>query len=124
MEWKPERWLAGAKGVPDAVKGVPGVWGNVLSFLGGPKACIGYRFSLYECVLSFPTSFLTMTLIVHYVSRTKIILHALVSAFGFELAVPKEEIAGRGGMVARPVLKSKLEEGGQLPLIVKRVEGE
>jgi cytochrome P450 len=29
---------------------MPGVWGNVLSFLGGSHACIGYKFSLYECV--------------------------------------------------------------------------
>jgi cytochrome P450 len=36
--------------LPDTIKDVPGVWGNVLSFLGGAHACIGYRFSLYECV--------------------------------------------------------------------------
>jgi cytochrome P450 len=49
-EWKPERWLSeqGRNGVPDAVKGVPGVWSNMLSFLGGERACIGFRFSLYE----------------------------------------------------------------------------
>ena len=27
---------------------VPGVWGNLLSFLGGARSCIGYRFALAE----------------------------------------------------------------------------
>jgi cytochrome P450 len=27
---------------------VPGVWGNVLTFIGGPRNCIGYRFALAE----------------------------------------------------------------------------
>jgi cytochrome P450 len=31
---------------------MPGVFGNILSFIGGAHACIGYRFSLYECVPS------------------------------------------------------------------------
>jgi cytochrome P450 len=49
-EWKPERWMPGHEhpGVPTTVKGIPGVWGNMLSFLGGGRACIGFRFSIYE----------------------------------------------------------------------------
>ena len=31
---------------------MPGVWGHLLTFLGGPHACIGYRFSITECVRS------------------------------------------------------------------------
>jgi cytochrome P450 len=41
---RPERW----ESVPEAVSSIPGVWGNILSFLGGPRSCIGYRFSLME----------------------------------------------------------------------------
>ena len=40
----PDRW----NNLPDAVSAVPGVWGNMLTFIGGPRACIGYRFSLVE----------------------------------------------------------------------------
>jgi cytochrome P450 len=46
-QWKPERWMDG-KGLPEAVKNVPGVWGNLMTFLGGGRACIGFKFSLYE----------------------------------------------------------------------------
>jgi cytochrome P450 len=41
---RPERW----ESVPEAVSNIPGVWGNMLTFLGGPRSCIGYRFSLME----------------------------------------------------------------------------
>lgn len=46
MILRPERW----ENLPDAVSSIPGVWGNLLSFLGGPRSCIGYRFSLVEYV--------------------------------------------------------------------------
>lgn len=44
---RPERWA----NVPEAAQSVPGVWGNLMSFLGGPRSCIGYRFSLVESVI-------------------------------------------------------------------------
>ena len=44
IDFRPERW----ESVPEASSAVPGVWGNMLTFLGGPRACIGFRFSLIE----------------------------------------------------------------------------
>ena len=41
---RPERW----ENIPKSASSVPGVWGNLLTFIGGPRACIGYRFSLVE----------------------------------------------------------------------------
>ena len=39
LEWKPERWL---KPLPDEViqARVPGVYSNMLTFLGGGRACM------------------------------------------------------------------------------------
>lgn len=48
--YRPERWA----NLPEATSSIPGVWSNLLSFLGGPRACIGYRFSIVECVPPSP----------------------------------------------------------------------
>jgi cytochrome P450 len=49
-EWKPERWMKGPghDGVPDVVKTIPGLWGNLMTFGSGTHSCIGFRFALYE----------------------------------------------------------------------------
>ncbi|KAJ3559695.1 hypothetical protein NM688_g182 [Phlebia brevispora] len=46
-EWKPERWLSP---LPDAVKDahIPGVYANLMTFLGGGRACIGFKFAQLE----------------------------------------------------------------------------
>jgi hypothetical protein len=46
---RPGRW----EHVPEAAAAIPGVWGNMMTFLGGPRACIAYRFALVEWVLKF-----------------------------------------------------------------------
>lgn len=69
-----------------------------MSFLGGPRACIGYRFSLIEM---------------------KALIFALVRAFEFELAVPPEEIIKKSTAVQRPLVRSEMVKGCQLPLLIK-----
>ncbi|KAJ6510544.1 cytochrome P450 [Mycena sanguinolenta] len=93
MEFIPERWDSGS--ISNAI---PGVWGHMLSFLGGPRACIGYRFSLVEM---------------------KVLLFTLVRAFEFELAVPATDIEKKTSVVQRPLVKSEREAGNQMPLILK-----
>ncbi|KAF5328482.1 hypothetical protein D9611_014531 [Ephemerocybe angulata] len=46
-EWKPERWMKPLPGsVADAK--VPGVYSHLMTFLGGGRACIGFKFSQLE----------------------------------------------------------------------------
>ncbi|KAI9059130.1 cytochrome P450 [Trametes sanguinea] len=92
LEFRPERW----EQPPEVSADIPGIWGHLLSFLGGPRACIGYRFSLTE---------------------TKAALFTLLRAFEFELAVPPEHVMTRTAPLQRPFLRG--EERPQLPLIVK-----
>ncbi|KAG6854181.1 hypothetical protein C0991_009833 [Blastosporella zonata] len=93
-EFKPERW----ESTPEAAASIPGVWGNMLTFLGGPRSCIGYRFSLVEM---------------------KALLFTLVRAFEFELAVPVEDVDKKSTIVQRPVLKSEPKGGNQLPMFIR-----
>ncbi|KAE9404972.1 cytochrome P450 [Gymnopus androsaceus JB14] len=94
LEFKPERW----ENIPEAVTSIPGVWGNMMTFLGGARACIGYRFSLVEM---------------------KALLFVLIRGFEFELAVPMEDIVKKSAIVQRPWVKSEPEKGSQLPLLVR-----
>lgn len=93
-EFNPDRWAS----LPEVASQVPGVWGHVMTFLGGPRACIGYRFSLVEM---------------------KALLFTLVRAFEFELAVPASDVGKRSTIVQRPFLRSDPENKSQLPLLVK-----
>jgi len=94
LEFKPERW----EKLPEAVAEIPGVWGNMMTFIGGPRACIGYRFSLIEM---------------------KALLFTLVRAFEFELAVPAKDVGKRSALVQRPIILSDREGGNYMPLIIK-----
>ncbi|KAJ6558119.1 cytochrome P450 monooxygenase [Mycena capillaripes] len=93
MEFIPERWEARSTS-----NSIPGIWGHMLTFLGGPRACIGYRFSLVEM---------------------KALLFTLVRAFEFELAVPASDIEKKAAVVQRPIVRSEREAGNQMPLIIK-----
>ncbi|KAI0360869.1 cytochrome P450 [Trametes cingulata] len=93
LEFKPARW----EHPPAAIADMPGVWSHLLTFIGGPRACIGYRFSLVEL---------------------KAILFHLVRSFEFELAVPPEEIATITASLQRPTLRNMPHAGPQLPLKV------
>ncbi|TEB18987.1 cytochrome P450 [Coprinellus micaceus] len=46
-EWKPERWLSPQ---PESVTQarIPGVYSNLMTFLGGGRSCIGFKFSQLE----------------------------------------------------------------------------
>ncbi|KAF9060705.1 cytochrome P450 [Rhodocollybia butyracea] len=82
-EFRPERWLQ----LPDSVKSIPGVYSNLMTFFGGSRGCIGWRFALMEM---------------------KVLLFTLVRSFEVELEVPKEQIVtSRAAAMQRPSLSSE-----------------
>ncbi|KAI0059700.1 cytochrome P450 [Artomyces pyxidatus] len=96
-EWKPGRWLAP---LPESVveARIPGVYSNLLTFVGGGRACIGFKFSQLEM---------------------KVVLSQLIREFRF--APSSKEIVWRFGSVTSPSVKGSTDVGPKMPLIVERV---
>ncbi|KAI0687587.1 cytochrome P450 [Earliella scabrosa] len=46
-EWKPERWLSSLPNTVTDAK-IPGVYSNLMTFFGGGRACIGFKFAQLE----------------------------------------------------------------------------
>ncbi|KZS96656.1 cytochrome P450 [Sistotremastrum niveocremeum HHB9708] len=97
-EYRPERW----EKVPEIAHEVPGVWGDLMTFIGGPRSCIGYKFSVIEM---------------------KALIFTLIRAFTFELSDPTLEIYGKTSIVTRPLVRGQEEKGNQMPLKVSLVGG-
>lgn len=51
-EFKPERWLDDESGVPEKAKEVQG-YHHLLTFVDGPRTCLGKGFALAEFKVSF-----------------------------------------------------------------------
>lgn len=77
---------------------VPGVWGNMLSFLGGARNCIGYKLALAEI---------------------STILFVLIRSFEFQELKSKPEVEKKASVVMRPRIKGEESAGLQMPLMVK-----
>ncbi|VDC03304.1 unnamed protein product [Peniophora sp. CBMAI 1063] len=95
-EWKPERWL---KPLPQAVVDarIPGVYSNTLTFSGGARSCIGFKFSLLE---------------------QKCVLAQFVSSFEFRPS-RKHQVSWWFGNISGPVVGDLKNYRAQLPLCVK-----
>ncbi|TFK92491.1 cytochrome P450 [Polyporus arcularius HHB13444] len=94
-EWKPERWLSP---LPESVTKakIPGVYSNLMTFWGGGRACIGFKFSQLEM---------------------KVVLSTLVSRFHFELT--EKPIRWNLAGVVYPTVG--IESHPTLPMKVTRV---
>jgi len=94
-EWKPERWL---ESLPEAVSDahIPGVYSNLMTFLGGGRSCIGFKFSQLEM---------------------KVVLSLLIESFKFSPS--NKEIVWYMAGIASPAVPGSKSSGSQLPLIVE-----
>ncbi|EJD37313.1 cytochrome P450 [Auricularia subglabra TFB-10046 SS5] len=90
-KFRPERWDS----VPQGAASIPGIAPSLLSFIGGPRACIGHRFAVAEM---------------------KALLFHIVRGFKFSLAIDKSELWSRTGTLLRPQLRK--DNSVQLPLLV------
>ncbi|ODO08024.1 hypothetical protein I350_03607 [Cryptococcus amylolentus CBS 6273] len=100
-EFRPERFSQDlSTGSTGGWGQIPGVWGNVMTFLGGPHNCIGYRFSLAEI---------------------KVLLFVLLRNFEFQELHSKPEIEKKASVVMRPKVVGEEEAGPQLPLMVRPI---
>ncbi|KAI0349754.1 cytochrome P450 [Trametes cingulata] len=76
-EWRPERWL---EPLPRSVEEAPnsGVYAHLLTFLGGGRSCIGFKFALLEM---------------------KVVLTLLLANFTFEPCVDKPIFWNHSGVI-------------------------
>ncbi|KIK57108.1 hypothetical protein GYMLUDRAFT_774192 [Collybiopsis luxurians FD-317 M1] len=91
-EWKPERWL---EPLPTAVTDarIPGVYSHLMTFIGGGRSCIGFKFSQLEM---------------------KVVMSVLVEKFKFSPSVQDDETFWQMNGVTAPVVGK--DKHPQLPI--------
>ncbi|KAJ6473350.1 cytochrome P450 [Mycena vitilis] len=95
LEFKPERWQDGKAGLRTAkVNG--GVYGNMMTFIGGPRSCIGFQFALLEM---------------------KVVLAVLLRTFKFSAATGEVKWK-MSGIIAIPTVDGEV----QMPLTVEKID--
>jgi hypothetical protein len=102
-----------------------------MTFIAGAHACIGYRFSVVECVYRTTTPLSLAKacrgapqiggLLTDYLCRIKALLFTFLRTFEFELAIEPADIIRKTGIVGRPVIASNPSAGPQLPLLIRLV---
>ncbi|RXW15975.1 hypothetical protein EST38_g9878 [Candolleomyces aberdarensis] len=96
-DWKPERWFSP---VPEKVveARIPGVYSHLMTFIGGGRACIGFKFSLMEM---------------------KVLMYVLVDQFKFTPA-KQEIIWTMAGLTTPMVDRSKVQP--EMPIMISRAD--
>ncbi|KAG9003824.1 hypothetical protein FRB93_010840 [Tulasnella sp. JGI-2019a] len=101
LDFNPERWFKPESHSRSSE--IPGVYSGIMTFIGGPRHCIGYRFALAEM---------------------KVLANALIRNISYSLPDPEYEIEKKSGIVTRPLVT--LRDGTKkscMPLILKGVGG-
>ncbi|KIK66524.1 hypothetical protein GYMLUDRAFT_239459 [Collybiopsis luxurians FD-317 M1] len=93
-EWKPERWLSP---LPTTVTDarIPGVYSHLMTFIGGRRSCIGFKFSEMEI---------------------KVVVSVLVESFKFSPSAHDPEIFWQMNGITAPVVGN--DQHPQLPIII------
>ncbi|EJD45579.1 cytochrome P450 [Auricularia subglabra TFB-10046 SS5] len=94
-EFRPERW----ESLPTATSSIPGISPHLMTFIGGPRSCIGHRFAVAEI---------------------KVLLFHIVRRFEFRLAVDAADIYSTSNASLRPQLRG--DDSFQMPLLMSPVE--
>ncbi|KAL0945522.1 hypothetical protein HGRIS_001004 [Hohenbuehelia grisea] len=97
LEFKPERWLAP---LPETVlqAHLPGIYSHMMTFSGGGRACIGFKFSQLEM---------------------KVVLSELISTF--EFLPSKEKICWNMNGITTPAVEESSMNGPQMPIMISLV---
>ncbi|GAA6000333.1 hypothetical protein JCM10207_007966 [Rhodosporidiobolus poonsookiae] len=98
-EFRPERWLDDDNKIESKV----GVWSGLMSFVHGPRACIGYKFAIYEL---------------------KAVISVLIDDFDFRPRDPDMQIVHRHQMVVKPLVVGEKHLGPRMPLQVRMAKRE
>ncbi|KAL0954834.1 hypothetical protein HGRIS_003778 [Hohenbuehelia grisea] len=117
-EWKPDRWLSP---LPESVTSAhtPGIYSNLMTFLGGGRSCIGFKFSQLEMSEYTISTFMSR---VHLGIMAEAVLSVMVESFVFSL--PKEEIVWNMTAIATPTVKGAKGVMAQMPLKMELVKGQ
>ncbi|KAI6020453.1 cytochrome P450 [Pisolithus microcarpus] len=94
-KFKPDRWTSMSDDGKEAV--TVGVYANLLTFLGGPRACIGWRLA---CIF----------------------LIEIISRFEVSLSEKATRIRKEACGVVAPTVEGEVEKGVQLPLVISVVQ--
>lgn len=98
-QFDPSRWLDQNPPTGDG----PGVWPNVMTFIDGPRRCVGYKLALMEI---------------------KILLFTLIRSFVFEEVGQGVQIGKWNLFSTRPYVAGELfTVGSSLPLVVRAYKG-
>ncbi|KAK0195304.1 cytochrome P450 [Armillaria mellea] len=90
-DFNPDRW----DNLPERAREMPGLFSNILTFSGGPRSCIGFRFALIG---------------------VKAMLYFLIVNFIFEEAESK--VVKHNMVLMRPYISGRFHDGSQCPLRV------
>ncbi|GAA6003065.1 hypothetical protein JCM10207_001969 [Rhodosporidiobolus poonsookiae] len=102
-DFRPERWLESDEGAGKRIEGNVGTYSSMLTFLAGPRSCIGYRFALLEL---------------------KAILATLIDDFEFSPRDDDLKVEHRSQIVTRPLIVGEEDKGPRMPIRVRLAKHE